>query len=307
MLTLPKALNKWCDDVDCYLAVRHATEKINGESLGELLNKSRIRNFIVENELEFQGMIRQKEYDLVLGMGPAWVISRETLKFAGFWVNINSIPLPKYMGGAHSTWQLLNGDDIGSIVFQEIGFPVDEGRILKRFDFSYSLGHNSPLARLRENSKQLLHHIEEVMSILLKDPSVSQGFIDPSEAEFWPRLSTDIHGWIDWQWTSLEIITFIHAFGDPFEGAKTELLGRIIHFKEAILIEQRVFHPFSRGIIIRHNRDESIDVVVADGIIRLNPIFPQTIELKSLKGLRLHTPFDKLEKAKKSNLNSEDM
>jgi methionyl-tRNA formyltransferase len=152
-----------------------------------------------------------------------------------------------------------------------------------------------------------LHQVEEVMRIILDDAKVSQGFIDLSEAEYWPRLSTDIHGWIDWQWTSLEIIRFIHAFGDPFEGAKTELLGRVIHFKEAFLIEQRIFHPFSQGIITRHNADESIDVVVADGIIRLIPIFPQTIGLKSLKGLRLHTPFDKLEKAKKSNLNSKDM
>jgi methionyl-tRNA formyltransferase len=307
MLTLPHALRKWSHIIDCYLVDRHANAIINGKSLLELLNDAQIPNFLVEDELDLQSKIGDKHYDLIFGLGPAWIISRKTLGLANLWININSIPLPRYMGGAHSTWQLLNEDDSGSIVFQEIDFPVDQGKILAKFDFSYTKEQASPEARLRENSRQLLLNLETAMIGIIEGKHDSTRFLDLSQAEYWPRLSTKIHGWVDWGWTSVEIVRFIAAFGEPYEGAKTELMGHVVYFRHAHMLEERTFHPFSAGTIVRHQPNGGIDVAVTDGIIRLNVLIPEALPRKSLKGLRFHTPIDKLEIAKTTNLFSTDM
>lgn len=307
MLTLPEALNEWCNNVDCYLVQRHADELVKGKPLKVILNELKISNFTVKDELDFQGKIRDKQYDLVFGLGPAWVISEETLRLAKKWVNINSIPLPKYMGGAHSTWQLLNDDNSGSIVFQEIGFPVDQGKILARFNFKYTDEHYYPELRMQENSKQILLSLKFAMDKIMRKSQDSLSYIDISQTEHWPRLSTAIHGWIDWRWSSSEIVRFIHAFGEPFEGAKTELIGHVVYFRQANIIDKGSFHPFGAGTIIRHQSDEQIDVVSSDGIIRVNAIIPEALHRNSIRGLRFHTSVDKLETAKKTNLFSKDM
>lgn len=307
MLTLPQTLRKWSNLIDCYLVDRHANAMFNGKSLKELLNDAKILNFLVKDELDFRAKISDKHYDLIFGLGPAWIISRKTLSLANLWININAIPLPRYMGGAHSTWQLLNDDNSGSILFQEIDFPVDKGKIFAKFDFSYTKEQASPEARLRENSRQLLLNLETVMNEIIEGKHDSASYLDFSQAEYWPRLSTEIHGWIDWGWTSVEIIRFIGAFGDPYEGAKTELMGHVVYFRHAHMLEERTFHPFTAGTIVRHQSNHGVDVAVTDGIIRLNALIPEALRRKSLRGLRFHTPIDKLEIAKTTNLFSKDM
>ena len=44
--------------------------------------------------------------------------------------NINCIPLPKYMGGAHFTWQILNKSKECGIYLQKITKNLDQGQIL---------------------------------------------------------------------------------------------------------------------------------------------------------------------------------
>ena len=46
-------------------------------------------------------------------------------------LNFNGIPVPKYLGGAHYTWQILNSDKSGGNVLQEITENIDKGPILK--------------------------------------------------------------------------------------------------------------------------------------------------------------------------------
>ena len=32
---------------------------------------------------------------------------------------------------------------------------------------------------------------------------------------YWPRIDTESHGWINWNWSGEEILNFIKAFDDP--------------------------------------------------------------------------------------------
>ena len=304
---LPLALSSLCPSVDCYLAPRYAREIFDGKTLEERLNDSGIRNFIVNDESAFQFLIKDKGYDLILGLGPAWILSETTLSLANRWVNINPIPIPKYLGGAHSTWQLLHHDDLGSIIFQEISFPVDRGQVLARFDFTYSSEHTTPESRLAENSRQLIRIIKEAVGRIEEKPKHLHNDVDFLNREYWPRLNTETHGWIDWHWTGLEIVRFVQAFAQPYVGAHSELLGEKVYFENAIFLESRDLHPFSAGIIVRSNSRASLDVAVKDGILRVAMKLPVKSDLQYIEGLRFHTPVAKLELAKKVNLRSRDM
>lgn len=307
MLSLPHALGKWCQSVHCYLAPRHGREEFDGVTLGNLLNNSKIQNFLVKSESELKLMIKNQEYDLILGIGPAWIISEETLLLAKNWVNINAIPIPKYMGGAHSSWQLLNGDFAGAITFQELSLPVDTGKILAMFRFPYLPEHSTPELRLRENSRQLLLVLTEAMNAIISSSVGMNEELNLGESEYWPRLNTEIHGWIDWGWRGLEIVNFIQAFGSPYPGAHSELLNETVYFKAAVVLESMKLHPFSAGIIIKSHSNGSIDIATKDAILRVTIKQVENMASKRLEGLRFHTPIEKLELARTTNLRSKDM
>ena len=67
-------------------------------------------------------------------------------------------------------------------------------------------------------------------------------------------MSTKIHGWINWDWDGEDIESFVNAFSDPYDGAKTRITrneNMIIYLKKVSCIKNRRFHPFISGIIYR--------------------------------------------------------
>ena len=52
-----------------------------------------------------------------------------------------------------------------------------------------------------------------------------------THSTYWPRLDTEIHGWINWSWSGNDIVNFIKAFGDPYVGAHTLLNNEKIYLK----------------------------------------------------------------------------
>ena len=75
--------------------------------------------------------------------GPAWILSKKIINiFDRNIFNFNAIPIPDYVGGAHYTWQILNGDKQGAVVIQRLTEIVDRGEVvaIKRFKIEgYSL------------------------------------------------------------------------------------------------------------------------------------------------------------------------
>ena len=47
-----------------------------------------------------------------------------------------------------------------------------------------------------------------------------------------PRLATDINGWVDWSWNSLDLTRFIDAFGSPYPGASTYINEKRVRLKQ---------------------------------------------------------------------------
>ena len=71
-----------------------------------------------------------------------------------------------------------------------------------------------------------------------------------------PRLLTNKDGWIDWNQSSEEIINFINAFDDPYEGASTMIGKEKCRIKKAQLHGgEGKNHPFMTGLVLRNDKN----------------------------------------------------
>lgn len=306
MLLAMSVLRERGSHVHAYCSFRHGQELVRGEQLASQFFSQGLPLSQINSEVEFAKVIDKENYDLIFGMGPEWIFSGTTLSLAKRWVNINIIPYPKYLGGAHVSWQILNGDLRGSVVFQEMIREVDKGKILDKFDFLYSSANDGPEHRFSRNQEELLRALPKFMSSFqLNAPMKDQHFVDEAR-EYWPRLKTDTHGWIDWSWSSLHILSFINAFSAPYPGARTRLGGYVITVLSGKVIEMRDFHPFSVGIILRKPDENSLVVATRDGILELECRLPEKIRCSFLEGSRVFTPSEDLELAMQSHLHTKD-
>ena len=72
---------------------------------------------------------------------------------------------------------------------------------------------------------------------------------------YYPRLNTDLNGWIDWNLKSYQIERFINAFDDPYLGASTFLRNKRVRLKKTYLSSSDTGnHPFMSGLIRRHDK-----------------------------------------------------
>ena len=306
LLLAMSTLRPWSSEVHAYFSSRHGQELINGEQLRSHFLGQGLPFTQVNNGVEFAKLIGNEKYDLIFGIGPEWIFSSSTLALAKRWVNINIIPYPKYLGGAHVTWQILNDDSHGSVVFQEMIQEVDKGRILKKFDFVYSSDNDYPENRFIRNQEELLKALPKFMSNFTLDATIERAVEVDQISEYWPRLKTDTHGWVDWSWSSLDILRFIDAFSAPYSGARSRLRGEIITFHRGKVLETRYFHPFSVGIILRKTQENSIVVACRDAILELECTLPEQFKSIFLEGHRVFTPSQDLEFAMRCHLQTRD-
>ena len=123
--------------------------------------------------------------------------------------------------------------------------------------------------------------------------------ITPTNIEYlysyWPRLCTDIDGFIDWGWSALNIERFINAFDDPYQGATTFVGRNKARLKKcSINNNDGIFHPFQSGIIYR-----KINGILYVSSIQGNLIIEEaTCDVEIKVGDRFYTPVSFLENAK---------
>ena len=246
-------------------------------------------------------LARINDGTLALSFGAAWIFRPAFIaRFHGRLLNLHPARLPQDRGAGGFSWQILRDNRLGCCLLHEVDAGVDTGPVVKNRPFVFPPSCRTPadyMAAYVEESRALLREFfEEVRA--------GREFAATPQAEdlssYWPRLSSEHHGYIDWTWKLPDIERFIRAFDEPYRGASTFINGRRAFLKGSFAdLGGGHFHPFQSGLVFR--KTEGLLMVATDGGA-LGVTHVAGEDGQSLMGLiplgdRFHTPRDLLEKA----------
>jgi methionyl-tRNA formyltransferase len=238
--------------------------------------------------------------------GAAWIIRQDVIDLLdGRLYNLHGARLPQDRGGASVSWQILRGNRYGYALLHRMDAGVDTGEILAYKEFVYDDG-SRPIDYQRRLVRETLALLRRLTPQLLAGSEPAPISQPPYLSSYWPRLNTEIHGWIDWSWSGLDIVRFIAAFDEPYAGAHTQLDGRTVHLKSCELdTSDGPFHPFQAGLIYRVSGDYAA-VCATTGTIAVRRLLDQEgtpLALDDLRvGDRFFTPAESLERARRTRV-----
>lgn len=292
-------------DVVVMLSERHSQEYIESCCIQDYLHSNEIAFEIHSHPTTIDPTLLGFDPQLMIAIcfGPAWIFPESILeKFPRGMFNFNGIPIPKYQGGAHYTWQILNSDLTGGCNLQIITSEIDAGDIIDRHIFRLPNTARIPKDYFEINKIKGLEFIKAFIDKakkLTEFKRLSYKTLS-MEREYFPRLRTDINGYINWEWTGKDIEKFCNAFDDPYAGARTFLNGFLVRIKKVSYIQNGEFnyHPFCNGLILRKN-EEGIFVAAVDGIIKISGLIGDENNSTGnfFEGDRFYTPIKYLEES----------
>ena len=128
---------KYSLNICVVLAPRHVAT-VNKESL--IANGVRVLITDDINQDDAAKNILSHFSDLCICFGPAWIFNLDILELFNYAIlNFNGIPIPRYLGGAHHSWQILNRNYEGGCFYQLITETVDRGPVIHHEKFSIHL------------------------------------------------------------------------------------------------------------------------------------------------------------------------
>ncbi len=285
---------------------RHAKEMITFDSqettLVDWLNNQNIKYTISNNVATDNKVLAAiSENTIGLSFGAAWVFKKEFIdRFQGRLLNLHGTRLPQNRGGGGFSWRIMRGERVGVSLIHKIDHGVDTGDIVLFDEYIYPINCRIPI----DYQKYSIDKFKELLDVFFVNVKKLEKFDISQQQEYfssyWPRLSTDIHGFIDWHWLQTDIEKFICAFDDPYAGALTFVGDNKVRIKECYSwFDDGVFHPFQKGIIYRKNKN-SIFVATEHGSLIINRVLDERGKdiKKQLKvGDRFYTPKEFLDQA----------
>lgn len=196
---------------------------------------------------------------LFVSLGARYIFNLKIINFfQNNLVNFHGSRLPLDAGGGGFSWRIMREDRIDSQLVHLINKTIDQGPII-----------DSEISLFPKNCK-IPKDFEEfrLKNFLIFYKKFIKKIIDKSElnlkiqpnylGRYNPRLHTIKDGIIDWSMNSYDLINFIDAFDDPYNGATTYLnnqnFGRL-HIKNAQLHGgDSSNHPFMSGVVSRHDK-----------------------------------------------------
>lgn len=239
---------------------RHLIARVDGErTLQAFLEQEQIPYHAL-NRLEarrLKALVGSMERSLALTLGAPWAIGRHLIEkvFANRIFNCHGTRLPTYRGGALYSWNILMGNRLGLCLIQRLN-ETDTGEILDFEEFVYP-----PACRVPADYET--YYVEQNAGFLGRFLLQARRGQWPRRAplaqpeylsSFFPRLSSQVNGWINWDWPLEEVERFVCAFDDPYPGAQTMRNGRVVRLK-GVLAQRNdgCHHPSQSGLVYRSN------------------------------------------------------
>lgn len=239
---------------------------------------------------------------LGLSMGSAWIFRPAFInRFEGRLLNLHETKLPQDRGGGGMSWIILRNERMGLSLLHQVDTGVDSGSIVVYEEYYYPPSCRLPIDYQRYSASRYLALLAKFMQEIEERKDFPLMPQQEYFSSYWPRLSTDKHGYIDWFWKLGDIERFIAAFDDPYKGAMTYVNNKRVRFKKCFsTMSDGTFHPFQKGIVYRISKS-GLFVATEDGSLIVGEVQDDDGHnlMSTLKvGDRFYTPVRYLEEAK---------
>lgn len=296
-------------DVLVFSSKRHLEEVLWKEniSLGEFLKKIDVQYFAskdINSEINLKKNVNKNT--IGIAFGAAWIFKKKTVGLFEKYhlLDFMGIDLPRYRGGAHSTWQILHRNRVGVINLQIIEGDIDsfhKGKIIKRVAYKIPRGLKTPIEFYDNNIVVCRRFFRDFLSDLEKGSDFETKMLDETRSAYYPFLSTEINGLINWDWNGENISLFIDAFDEPYRGASTFLYEQKVYLKKCqMLPKEDNYHPYSSGLVIRKGT-KSIFIATVGKLLKLDQVLNKNginIIDNVQVGDKFYTPYKELDKSR---------
>lgn len=308
LVAVAKMLRERDVSLDIYTCARQEAEVVgdDGETLGEMLRKIGMDWFTVIDDINRASpeTLGITDKTIGLGLGEPWRFGAPILEaFGGRLLDFMGVPLPKYRGGAHYSWAIMNGETHWGSALQEVTANTvqgefDDGAIIMQAEYYLPTTAFIPQDWFRECSERDLKLIADFFASVNRGEAFEPQAINERRSLFFPRLKTAEHGWIDWRWNGPDIESFINAFDEPYSGAQTTLNGATVHFRGAEFADHGRFHPFASGLITGLVNDV-VSIAADGGTLLVDEVWRdgKLINNELKLGMRFFTSQERLERA----------
>jgi|TARA_B100001964_G_C14226062_1_gene597705 methionyl-tRNA formyltransferase len=302
-----KQLKKESYSVFVVTSERHSIEPITLSETSmpfiEFLQKEHVDYIISKDILRDSEVLNKITKDTIgISFGAAWIFKQQFIDlFKGRLLNCHGARLPQDRGAGGYSWRILRDERVGVSLIHQIDSGVDTGDIVLFKEFTYPYACRYPIDYRRYSMSQYQELLGKLFGLIKDGKSFERITQQEYFSSYWPRLATDIHGYIDWNWALKDIERFICAFDDPYNGASTFLNGRKVRLKKCYSsFNDGIFHPFQKGFIYRISEDV-ISIATDQGSLLVNDVFDENgVNTKQnlCIGDRFYTPMKYLEEAK---------
>jgi len=255
-------------------------------------------------DTEFFDFIEKIDSSFCLSIAAPWIFRENQLRkiFRNRLFNLHGTRLPQGRGGAPISWQIMMGIKLGFCQLHQVSPGIDDGDIIATEEFLYPATARLPKEYMSIYEKRNLRFLQKILKKILVSQFQGEGTKQSDYlSTYYPRLKTDVNGWINWNLASHQLECFICAFDNPYIGAQTLLNGKKVHLRK-VLTDQSdpIFHEYQYGLIYRTNK-KWINICINGGFLIVTKLTDENGNdiLKDIKvGDRLHTPMRLLEEAK---------
>ncbi len=231
--------------------------------------------------------------EIQISLGSPWIFKQKDIDKAPYLIHSHCTDLPKYRGGASTSWMLMSKYKKAAITIFRMNAGIDAGNLI----FKKNIIFPNYFSTVKEYDdfleKKLFNQLKKfILDYVKRNHKKKEIRQDNSKSIYFPRLSSDLNSWINWNWSCHEIVQFIKAFSDPYNGAKTRVnksSGLTIRIRKAkITRKDGSFHPFKNGLIYRIN-DNKIYVACAPFSLEISKEFIEINSFELKVGDRLFT------------------
>ncbi len=261
------------------------------------------------DDATYKNIAVREHNSLGISIGSPFIFTQNDIDdFDGQLINSHGAPLPEFKGGGGFSWRILQRDKRGSILMHYVTTKIDQGAYVFRKNFMFSDDERMPgdyeKRQFKEESEQLLPWIKKVvLGETSLDKLSSERKSKVERGSYYPRLSSDLHGGIDWTLPLHDLESFVLAFSRPYSGAYTYIKGQKINIFNFRVERECYMHPFTYGLVLNAG-PESFLVSCNGGIIELkfNDLILPNSDLRLNPGDRFYTPESIRERALSSRV-----